>query len=55
MKETELKIAISQIAPVWLNKQQTTFKNISQIDEAGIKGCDWLFLEKAYFRAILFG
>jgi len=39
MKETELKIAISQIAPVWLNKQQTTLKIIDQIDEAGAKGC----------------
>ncbi len=40
MKETELKIANCQIATVWLNKQQTTFKIISQIDEAGIKGCE---------------
>ncbi len=39
MKETELKIAISQIAPVWLNKQQTTLKIIDQIDEAGAKDC----------------
>ncbi|MFN2458101.1 MAG: carbon-nitrogen hydrolase family protein [Chitinophagaceae bacterium] len=40
MKETELKIAISQIAPVWLNKQETILKVIAQIDEAGIKGCE---------------
>jgi nitrilase len=40
MKETELKIAISQIAPVWLNKQETTLKIISQIDEAGAVGCE---------------
>jgi nitrilase len=40
MKKTELKIAISQIAPVWLNKQQTTFKIIAQIDEAGLNGCE---------------
>lgn len=39
MKETKLKIAISQIAPVWLNKRETTLKIISQIDEAGAKGC----------------
>jgi nitrilase len=40
MKETELKIAISQIAPVWLNKSQTTLKIITQIDEARAKGCE---------------
>jgi len=39
MKETQLHIAISQIAPVWLNKEQTTLKIITQIDEAGAKGC----------------
>ena len=39
MKETELKIGISQIAPVWLNKHQTTLKIIAQIDEAGAQGC----------------
>lgn len=39
MKETKLKIAISQIAPVWLNKRETTLKIISQIDEAGAKSC----------------
>ncbi len=40
MKETELKIAIAQIAPVWLNKQETALKIIAQIDEAGAKGCE---------------
>ena len=38
MKEDLLKIAISQIAPVWLNKHETTLKIISRIDEAGNKG-----------------
>ncbi len=40
MKETKLKIAISQIAPVWLNKRETTLKIISQINEAGAQGCE---------------
>ncbi len=39
MKETQLHVAISQIAPVWLNKEQTTLKIITQIDESGAKGC----------------
>lgn len=39
MKQTELKIAISQIAPVWLNKQQTTLKIVAQIDKAGAEDC----------------
>lgn len=40
MKETKLNIAISQIAPVWLNKQETTSKIIAHINEAGAKGCE---------------
>jgi nitrilase len=40
MKETKLKIAIAQIAPVWLNKRETTLKIISQINEAGAQGCE---------------
>lgn len=40
MKEMKLLIAISQIAPVWLNKEQTTLKIIAQIDEAGAQGCE---------------
>ncbi|HZH63752.1 MAG TPA: carbon-nitrogen hydrolase family protein [Flavisolibacter sp.] len=39
MQETKLKIGISQIAPVWLNKQQTVLKIIAQIDEAGSQEC----------------
>jgi nitrilase len=38
MKENELTVVISQIAPIWLNKKQTTLKIISQIDEAAAKG-----------------
>jgi nitrilase len=39
MQETKLKIGISQIAPVWLNKQQTVLKIIAQIDDAGSQEC----------------
>ena len=39
MKNTELKIAIAQIAPVWLNRQETELKIIAYINEAGIQGC----------------
>lgn len=38
MKDNQLTIAISQIAPVWLNKRETTLKIIGQIDEAAAKG-----------------
>ncbi len=47
MKETELKIAIAQIAPVWLNKQETALKIIAQIDEAGAKGCELVVFGEA--------
>lgn len=40
MKNTELKIAIAQIAPVWLNRQETELKIIAQINEAGSQGCE---------------
>lgn len=40
MKENEVTIAISQIAPIWLNKKETTLKIIEQIDEAAAKGAE---------------
>lgn len=40
MKESKLTIGISQIAPVWLDKEQTTLKIITEIDKAGTKGCE---------------
>ncbi len=41
MKETqELKVAIAQIAPVWLNKSQTIDKILDKISEAGDQACD---------------
>ena len=39
MEGTKLNVAISQIAPVWLNKQKTTAKILAQIEEAGAKDC----------------
>ncbi|MEQ9167000.1 MAG: nitrilase-related carbon-nitrogen hydrolase, partial [Fulvivirga sp.] len=35
-----LKIAMAQIAPVWLNKQKTLDKVMSSISEAGDQNCD---------------
>ncbi|MEQ8478793.1 carbon-nitrogen hydrolase family protein [Fulvivirga sp.] len=35
-----LKIAMAQIAPVWLNKQKTLEKVMSSISEAGDQNCD---------------
>lgn len=35
----KLKVAISQIAPVWLNKAQTIRKIAEQIEKAGKEGC----------------
>lgn len=34
-----LKVAISQMAPVWLNKAQTLHKMIEQVEQAGEAGC----------------
>jgi nitrilase len=39
MEGTKLNVAISQIAPVWLNRQKTTAKILAQIKEAGAKDC----------------
>jgi nitrilase len=36
----KLNIAIAQIAPVWLNKEQTTLKIIAQINAAGAAGSE---------------
>ena len=35
----QLKVAISQIAPVWLNKEKTIEKIKGQIEQAGKEGC----------------
>lgn len=39
-KESTLKVAIAQIAPVWLNKYKTTDKIEQYIDQAGGQNCD---------------
>ncbi|MBA2761249.1 MAG: carbon-nitrogen hydrolase family protein [Segetibacter sp.] len=40
MKNEKLVIGISQIAPVYLNKDQTILKIIAEIDKAGSMGCE---------------
>jgi nitrilase len=35
----QLKVAISQIAPVWLNKEKTILKIKEQVEKAGKEGC----------------
>lgn len=35
-----LKVALAQISPVWLNKNQTLNKVCASVSEAGAKGCD---------------
>ncbi len=40
MKNEKLAIGISQIAPVYLNKDQTILKIIAEIDKAGSMGCE---------------
>ncbi len=35
----QLKVAISQIAPVWLNKEQTLLKIMEQVEQAGNEEC----------------
>ena len=35
-----LKVALAQISPVWLNKKKTTEKIISYIEEAGKQDCE---------------
>jgi hypothetical protein len=44
---SSLKIAIAQIAPVWLDKAQTTLKIISQINAAGAKDCELVVWRRA--------
>lgn len=38
MDQVLLTVAIAQMAPVWLDKKETTLKIIGKIDEAGAKG-----------------
>ncbi len=42
MKNEKLVIGVSQIAPVYLNKDQTILKIIAEIDKAGAKDCELL-------------
>ena len=35
----KIKVALAQIAPVWLNREQTTAKVIDAIHQAGEQGC----------------
>ncbi|NPD45319.1 carbon-nitrogen hydrolase family protein [Lentimicrobium sp. S6] len=39
MENTQIKIGIAQIAPVWLNKEESTKKVISFIEEAAKESC----------------
>ncbi len=55
MKNEKLVIGISQIAPVYLNKDQTILKIIAEIDKAGAKGCELLVFGEEYYPVILFG
>ena len=36
----ELKVALAQISPIWLNKEKTTEKIIDYIKQAGMQNCD---------------
>ena len=48
MKDTNsLKIAMAQIAPIWLNKEKTLQKIASYIKEAGEKECDLIVFGEA--------
>ena len=38
--EHTLKIAMAQISPVWLNKQETLKKVAQSIEDAGTQGCE---------------
>lgn len=39
-KSSNLRVAIGQIAPVWLDRVQTTEKVVSYIEEAAAQGCE---------------
>ena len=43
----KIKVALAQMAPVWLNKQKTTEKIEGYILEAGAKGCDLVVFGEA--------
>ena len=47
MKAKTLKIAVAQIAPVWLNKKKTIEKIKTYINEAGEKNCELLVFGEA--------
>jgi nitrilase len=40
MTDTNLKVGLAQIAPVWLQRAATTEKIVAWIDDAAEKGCD---------------
>lgn len=42
-----LTIGISQIAPVWLDKDKTLAKIIAEIDKAGVQGCELVVFGEA--------
>lgn len=51
----QLKVAISQIAPVWLDKEKTLLKIKEQVEKAGEEGCQLIVFGRRSCRAILFG
>ncbi len=46
--EHELKVALAQLAPVWLDKSATLAKMNSAVDEAGSNGADLLVFGEAF-------
>lgn len=45
--DTQLRIGMAQISPVWLDKERTIQKILSQILEASKEGCDLLVFGEA--------
>ena len=45
--DRRLKVAIAQMAPVWLDRQQTLAKMVGYVEEAGVKQCQLLSFGEA--------
>jgi len=48
-----LKVALAQMAPVWLNKDKTIDKIKTYISEAGDKSCDLIVFGEGILPALL--
>gem|GEM_PF-1038684 len=50
----QLKVALAQISPVWLNKEQTKAKIKTYISDAGAQNCDLVVFGEGFLPGYSF-